>query len=1151
MKIAILADLHVRGSDLDVFEAQMSAAIRAMVERDVFTAFVAGDTFDRDNIHDRSASTGRITWTVARLLANSGIRWYLVDGNHDKPNDTTRSANWSLASLDNVTVISEPSRIPMGEGIEFYCVPWYYEAQMAPRIEEALRLQDEHVRAETRVLIGHGQVRGAHMSGTQYCEHGHFAIGSNELLAYGFDHIALGDFHRRQPFYVGALRQLNHGEEGNPQGFEIYDTDSNEVEWVELREAPQYRTLIWTQGEPKPVTNPAEVTRIRTEGWTPTAAEIGDIGPRDKIDPVIERQAIQRRIDDIPEGILSDMHAVLDLYLKANDIEITKELHDELARLLEMGALSASGLQRSARGGTLDIIETHIKEIGPHLDLSIDWSEFGSLVAILAANGTGKTILAEADFACLHGEFPSYPGPLYDVMTQNGSGTSELRTVFKYGEDRYVASRRLHQTAKTKSHEATLEIMEAGAPRIVAGPKVGDFDKAIEHLLGSKQSALVSWFSGQGGTGDICLLPVVDRRRVFGELMGSDGLEELSQRSKQEAAKETAELGEIERSIEAEAGLPEEIRAKDEELIRVDGQLLELGKEQTGADTVLKNLTDTLVGRKEILARGEEAHKGAPDIPRLRTDYQLARLDSDAAAQAAASLPSFEAKASRLEYADGQLSAHQKYSSWKTIDDNLTTSIATQENTIALYDITDADRGNAAAQPTVKVQLDQLNTEAGQLVEKNAELNAAIASAADQVKALEESRQLSPLFGTDCAPCPILASLKAQVGSTEEWKARGRDAELGLESNKKGLARLGPLIEAEENRLELCKAASLKIASAAVHLAPAREALKGYEDQLQSHRKLPPTPSDLTELQAANLTTTAKVLRPEVEQLPVLRDRASKKEELEARTTERHRVLAAAEQQIKLLPDLYVLRSAITAAALEATEAVLRKDSIDGQVVEAKEHRARTAEALEALNVRRKTVWENTQRTSAKKARVALLRVLQEAFGKKGAQALLLDASMADLEQDAHEIVSEATDGRFAIEIKTQTQNADGSMKEDLAIMAIDQHGRRDVSRFSGGEKRLFQIALRIAMTRWIARLTGRSAGAIRIDETFDALDTERAIVVIEMFERLKDRFSRVILVTHNPSFASRIPDRIELGKQTPAPAQAEPEEMELEEAPL
>jgi len=319
--IANSADWHARGKDLDALDRQLGALVNQTALAGCELHCVAGDIFDEPNIADSRASTGAIVEIVTKHVANAPFRWLFIPGNHDVSGAGSVDALTCLDQFKNVTVMREagvysdhPARHIFSNIV---CLPWDWSGKTTPA--QAIRsIERHHANGKPDILLAHVQRIGSRMSGRKVCEGGSWAISDAELDAFKFDHLALGDFHHRHNGYVGALRQLNHGEEGNPAGFELWYPDTNETKWIELNEAPRYRTVksfskddIWVQGE-------NEILRVQTIGWVPSQSEViaaEQAAPPNsfRVEPILEREErIQRA--EVPQGAASDPAALINLW---------------------------------------------------------------------------------------------------------------------------------------------------------------------------------------------------------------------------------------------------------------------------------------------------------------------------------------------------------------------------------------------------------------------------------------------------------------------------------------------------------------------------------------------------------------------------------------------------------------------------------------------------------------------------------------------------------------------------------------------------------------------------------------------------------------------------------------------------------------------
>jgi len=321
MLIAFVADIHARGKDLRLGRAQMDALYTECVNRRVSAIGIAGDVFDRPQIGDENASTGAIidsTQALANLALK--IRVYMIPGNHDQSGVGSADALHAFDSVSGVRVCHEPAVLSTRDEIDFVCVPWSWAGDNA---EQVIWDMVEQCRpAAKKILLAHVRVTGARMGGSFTCDAkpGAWQVSRGFLESLDVDHIALGDFHARQELvpgkggYVGALRQLNYGEEGNPAGFEIWNSETNETEWVELHYAPEYRTVMYDSRNPSPVVSvKGERLKVQIVGDVDHAEvrKMESIGIQ--VEHIIEREERVARAE-VPPGILDDPHGLIDLW---------------------------------------------------------------------------------------------------------------------------------------------------------------------------------------------------------------------------------------------------------------------------------------------------------------------------------------------------------------------------------------------------------------------------------------------------------------------------------------------------------------------------------------------------------------------------------------------------------------------------------------------------------------------------------------------------------------------------------------------------------------------------------------------------------------------------------------------------------------------
>jgi len=117
----------------------------------------------------------------------------------------------------------------------------------------------------------------------------------------------------------------------------------------------------------------------------------------------------------------------------------------------------------------------------------------------------------------------------------------------------------------------------------------------------------------------------------------------------------------------------------------------------------------------------------------------------------------------------------------------------------------------------------------------------------------------------------------------------------------------------------------------------------------------------------------------------------------------------------------------------------------------------------------------------------------------------LIDRIKPTLSGYAKELFSELTDGRYQ----------DFELNEDYEIFIYDNGEKFSIDRFSGGEKDLANLCLRLAISLMISESSGVEFSFIILDEIFGSQDQSRKESILNGLARLKNRFRQIFLITH------------------------------------
>lgn len=146
------------------------------------------------------------------------------------------------------------------------------------------------------------------------------------------------------------------------------------------------------------------------------------------------------------------------------------------------------------------------------------------------------------------------------------------------------------------------------------------------------------------------------------------------------------------------------------------------------------------------------------------------------------------------------------------------------------------------------------------------------------------------------------------------------------------------------------------------------------------------------------------------------------------------------------------------------------------------------------------------------------------ATGKDGIQALLIEDAIPEIEQEANYLLSRLTNNQAHVFIESLRDLKKGGSKETLDIKISDASGIRAYELFSGGEAFRIDFALRIAISKLLARRAGTSLQTLIIDEGFGSQDEEGLGLIMDALYKIQEDFAKIIIVSHLPSMKDQFP---------------------------
>jgi len=160
-----------------------------------------------------------------------------------------------------------------------------------------------------------------------------------------------------------------------------------------------------------------------------------------------------------------------------------------------------------------------------------------------------------------------------------------------------------------------------------------------------------------------------------------------------------------------------------------------------------------------------------------------------------------------------------------------------------------------------------------------------------------------------------------------------------------------------------------------------------------------------------------------------------------------------------------------------------------------------------------------------------LYTALRDAFSKRGVPAMIIETAVPELERSANDLLGRMTEGRMAVRIETQREIKSGEMREALDIIISDELGTRPYDLYSGGESFRINFAIRIALSRLLARRAGAQLRSLYIDEGFGTQDTIGREQLVAAINSIQEDFDLILVITHIDEMKDAFPARIEVTK--------------------
>ena len=208
------------------------------------------------------------------------------------------------------------------------------------------------------------------------------------------------------------------------------------------------------------------------------------------------------------------------------------------------------------------------------------------------------------------------------------------------------------------------------------------------------------------------------------------------------------------------------------------------------------------------------------------------------------------------------------------------------------------------------------------------------------------------------------------------------------------------------------------------------------------------------------------------------------------------------------------------------------KQLLDEEIKVVVSEEAKLLEKLSEIERKEKRLKELKNEIEKKEETVQILDACKRMFGKEGIQISIIRDAVPQIEAIANEMLSRMTNGRMNLKFDTlrQLKTRDVS-KSTLRISVYDNGEKRRYELFSGGEQFRINLAIRIGISMFLSERSGMPLEMLVIDEGFGSQDENGKMRILEEINSFKDRFKKIIIITHVSDIKENFPYEIRVVK--------------------
>jgi exonuclease SbcC len=789
-------------------------------------------------------------------------------------------------------------------------------------------------------------------------------------------------------------------------------------------------------------------------------------------------------------------------------------------------------------------------------DLSLDLP--GGVVGIVGDNGSGKTTLVEAIAWALYGsvaarsgreEIRSYGSPL------GSSCLAELS--FEFSGDSYLVRRELKgispqsrlTSAGGEQTRATIHVNGKLAAKGVRAAR--DY---VQNLLGMDYPAFqISFYARQRELNALSDLRPADRKTQMVKMLGIDTVDKaisllrsdrrgLSERLEY-ARQQLPDLDEIrERKRERESKLQEtkerigatRSRAEErrEKLKKLQEDFGQLASKREKAHSLEKSIEVLTHQERNLQGELAEIEKEISRIETLRGKLQTLEGVSLELKEIQERLKSYEKARIQIEYREKSERELEKLAQSLKED---------REGLSRLKEVSPRIEKLKSQKEQLEGKIGERDKELEQLRSQLTDLKGVAKSKMDEKKRLLDQLEAIERLGPEsrCDRClrplgkdfeEIRSHISGEMGTLEEeireLSQKEREVTTGGITLKNAKSSL-------ESELQSCQR---ELESFSRQLGRLESLQRGMEEKQKRLHSLQESLKELAEVRYDS--EEHRGLEVKLKELELKREeyiRTRQEVSQQAKLTERRESLAGQKDSVtekinsnrRELEELDFRDSTYQEVSSQREGAVEESHQLELLLKDQESRHEILKSELENLREQLANGERLQEETKRLQKEVSLLHGLDRIFGDLRTE--LISRIRPSLSELSGELLSEMTDGRYR----------GMELDEDYNILIYDGVDRFGIERFSGGEKDLANLCLRLAISQSTSESHDFHFSFIILDEIFGSQDSLRKENIVEALSNLKNRFQQIFLITHVEEIKDRVDNLILVKEDTSGTSQA------------